>query len=129
MTLQQVQCSTTQLLRPSPGQRTTGHKVTLVKEQCRFDNEKVLILMENNKCMEKHSVNVFKTESTDSYLTRTGYTPRWKSVGLSFCQLASLSACNLELVILRWQSCFILLKLLEPTLNQVCSTLYSMLIS
>ena len=101
MTLQQVQRSTTQLLRPSPGQRTTGHKVTLVKEKCRFDNEKVLILMENNKCMEKHSVNMFKTESTDSYLTRTGYTPRWKSVGLSFCQLASLSACNLELVIVK----------------------------
>ena len=115
MILQQVQRSTTQLLRPSPGRRTRGHKVTLVKEHCRFGNEKVLIFMEDNKCMEKH--------------LKTGYTPRWKSVRLSFCQLASLSACNLELLILRWQSCYILLKILEPTLNQVCSTLYSMLIS
>ena len=60
--------------------RTRGHKVTLVKDQCRLDIRKYLFsqrtINEWNKlstdCVTASSVNMFKNK-VDTYLKRAGY--------------------------------------------------------
>ena len=61
--------------------RTRGHEVTLVKDQCRFDIRKYSFLQrtinEWNKlstdCVNASTVNIFKNK-VDTYLRRAGYT-------------------------------------------------------
>ena len=63
------------------GSRTRGHKVALVKEQCRLDMRKYSfsqrVINEWNKlpndCVNASSVNMFKN-IIDIYLIRAGYT-------------------------------------------------------
>ena len=63
------------------GSRTRGHKVALVKEQCRLDMRKYSfspsVINEWNKlsnvCVNASSVNMVKNK-TDRYLIRAGYT-------------------------------------------------------
>ena len=63
------------------GSRTRGHKVALVKEQCRLDMRKYSfsqrVINEWNKlpndCVNASSVNMFKNR-IDRYLIRAGYT-------------------------------------------------------
>ena len=61
--------------------RTSGHEVTLVKDQCRLDIRKYSFsqrtINEWNKlstdCVTASSVNMFKNK-VDTYLRRAGYT-------------------------------------------------------
>ena len=63
------------------GSRTRGHKVALVKEQCRLDMRNYSfsqrVINEWNKlpndCVNTSSVNMFKN-IIDRYLIRAGYT-------------------------------------------------------
>ena len=63
------------------GSRTRGHKVALVKEQCKLDMRKYSfsqrVINEWNKlpnyCVNTSSVNMFKNR-IDRYLIRAGYT-------------------------------------------------------
>ena len=63
------------------GSRTRGHKVALIKEQCRLDMRKYSfsqrVINEWNKlsndCVNASSVNLFKNR-IDRYLIRVGYT-------------------------------------------------------
>ena len=63
------------------GSRTRGHKVALVKEQCRLDMRNYFfsqrVINEWNKlpndCVNTGSVNMFKN-IIDRYLIRAGYT-------------------------------------------------------
>ena len=66
---------------PKKDSRTSGHKVTLVKDQCRLDIRKYSFsqrtINEWNKlsmdCVTASSVNMFKNK-VDTYLKRSGYT-------------------------------------------------------
>ena len=65
----------------SRNNRTRGHQVTLIKDQCRLDIRKLSFsqrtINERNKlstdCVTASSVNMFKNK-VDTYLRRAGYT-------------------------------------------------------
>ena len=69
------------LIKLKNGSRTTGHEVTLVKDQCRLDIRKYSFsqrtINEWNKlstdCVNGSSTNRFKNK-VDTYLRRAGYT-------------------------------------------------------
>ena len=59
--------------------RTRGHKVTLVKDQCRLDirkysfSQRTINIWNKADCVTASSVNMFKNE-VDTYLSSVGYT-------------------------------------------------------